>query len=215
MSRFQKKPHERSHKPELLLLLLLEDEDDESESLEESEEEEESEDDEDEEDEEDESEDSTSCFWVMIILGAFFKCSLSSSLEHRERKEVTFQRRRDSSAERRLACDLRQSSQSDGGEEVDGEASVSGVVPGEEAFEERLQGPKHGRVSDGQDKSSRFKSLDSERRSMLQSIQTSEGTKTGAMATRCKKSNGDNYETASTISYRTLIQHCDNIDILV
>lgn len=41
-----------------------------------------------------------------------------------------------------LTCPLRQSSQADGGEEVDGEASVSGVVPREEAFEERLQGPK-------------------------------------------------------------------------
>lgn len=37
---------------------------------------------------------------------------------------------------------LRQSSQTNGGEEVDGEAGVSGVVPREEAFEERLQGPK-------------------------------------------------------------------------
>lgn len=39
-------------------------------------------------------------------------------------------------------CPLRQSTQSDGGEEVDGEASVSGIVPREEAFEERLQGPE-------------------------------------------------------------------------
>lgn len=58
---------------------------DESESLlslfeEESEDEEES--DEDEEEEEEESDDSTSCFWVMIILGAFFRCSLSSSLRN-------------------------------------------------------------------------------------------------------------------------------------
>lgn len=37
---------------------------------------------------------------------------------------------------------LRQSSQTNGGEEVDGEAGVSGVVPREEAFKERLQGPK-------------------------------------------------------------------------
>lgn len=80
--------HKCSHKPELLL--LLDDEDDESESLDESEEEEEEseEEDEDEEDEEDESEDSTSCFWVMIILGAFFKCSLNSSLVQRD-GEVT------------------------------------------------------------------------------------------------------------------------------
>lgn len=95
----------------------------------------------------------------MIILGAFFKCSLNSSLEHGD-GEGDFQRRRFPIRMRTLpfrgvpgvrcdscarACHLRQSSQSDGGEEVDGEASVSGVVSGEEAFEERLQGPKRRR----------------------------------------------------------------------
>lgn len=74
---------ECSHKPELLLLEDEEDESEESESLDESEEEESDEDEEEEEDEDEESEDSTSCFWVMIILGAFFRCSLSSSLGHR------------------------------------------------------------------------------------------------------------------------------------
>lgn len=49
---------------------------------------EESEDEESEEEEEDESEsdDSTSCFWVMIILGAFFRCSLSSSLKEKTKQ---------------------------------------------------------------------------------------------------------------------------------
>lgn len=42
---------------------------------------------------------------------------------------------------------LRQSSQTNGGEEVDGEAGVSGVVPREEAFEKRLQGPKNHNMS--------------------------------------------------------------------
>lgn len=61
----------------------------ESESLEESESllslpEDEESDDEDEEEEESESDDSTSWFWVMIILGAFFRCSLNSSLLERE-----------------------------------------------------------------------------------------------------------------------------------
>lgn len=76
-----------SHKPELLLLEDEDDEPEESESLDESEEEEESEEsesDEEDDEEDDESEDSTSCFWVMIILGAFFRCSLNSSLEHRD-----------------------------------------------------------------------------------------------------------------------------------
>lgn len=63
---------------------------DESESLsllslsdEESEDEEESEE---EEEDESESDDSTSCFWVMIILGAFFRCSLSSSLKDKKKQ---------------------------------------------------------------------------------------------------------------------------------
>lgn len=74
-----------TYEPELLL--LEEEESEESESLDESEEEESDEEEEDEEDDEDESEDSTSCFWVMIILGAFFKCSLNSSLgRHADRK---------------------------------------------------------------------------------------------------------------------------------
>lgn len=63
---------------------------DESESLsllslsdEESEDEEESE-----EEDESESDDSTSCFWVMIILGAFFRCSLSSSLKDKKKTSL-------------------------------------------------------------------------------------------------------------------------------
>lgn len=39
-------------------------------------------------------------------------------------------------------CVLRQSSQSDGGEEVDGKASVSGIITRKETFEERLQSPE-------------------------------------------------------------------------
>lgn len=65
------------------LLLEEESEESESESLEESEEEE-SDEEEDDEEVEEESDDSTSWFWVMIILGAFFKCSLNSSLRERE-----------------------------------------------------------------------------------------------------------------------------------
>lgn len=76
-----------TYEPELLL--LEEEESEESESLDESEEEESDEEEEDEEDDEDESEDSTSCFWVMIILGAFFKCSLSSSLRRHGDRNMT------------------------------------------------------------------------------------------------------------------------------
>lgn len=64
------------------LLLLEESEESESDSLEESEEE--SDEEEEDEEDEEESEDSTSWFWVMIILGAFFKCSLNSSLREKE-----------------------------------------------------------------------------------------------------------------------------------
>lgn len=76
-----------TYEPELLL--LEEEESEESESLDESEEEESDEEEEDEEDDEDESEDSTSCFWVMIILGAFFKCSLNSSLRRHADRNTT------------------------------------------------------------------------------------------------------------------------------
>ncbi len=36
------------------------------------------------EEEEEVSDDSTSWFWVMIILGAFFRCSLNSSLKEKK-----------------------------------------------------------------------------------------------------------------------------------
>ena len=39
-------------------------------------------------------------------------------------------------------CALRQASQSNRGEEVDGEASVSGIITRKKTFEERLQSPE-------------------------------------------------------------------------
>lgn len=75
--------------PEELSLLEESELLDESESLsdEESEDEEESEE---EEEEEEESDDSTSWFWVMIILGAFFRCSLNSSLKEKKFSKYLF-----------------------------------------------------------------------------------------------------------------------------
>lgn len=67
------------------LLLLLEDEEESESEESESVDDESDEDEEDEEEEEEESEDSTSWFCVMIIFGAFFKCSLSSSLKHQKK----------------------------------------------------------------------------------------------------------------------------------
>lgn len=72
--------------PEELSLLEEESESlDESESLSLSDEESEDEESEEEEEEEEESDDSTSWFWVMIILGAFFRCSLNSSLKEKKK----------------------------------------------------------------------------------------------------------------------------------
>lgn len=39
-------------------------------------------------------------------------------------------------------CVLRQSSQSNGGKEVDGEASVSGIITRKQSFKERLESPE-------------------------------------------------------------------------
>lgn len=125
--------------PEELSLLEESESLDESESLsdEESEDEEESE----EEEEEEESDDSTSWFWVIIILGAFFRCSLNSSLKEKKFSKYLFSIM-GADPKREIHRYVRKSSKANWCEEINGKSRVPRVVTWEKTLEERLKSPE-------------------------------------------------------------------------